>query len=99
MKKSIIALAGLAALAAGSASAQSSVTLYGLVDAALAHGSGNVSSKTMLKSSGYNSSHFGMRGTEDLGGGMTASFDLEAGVNNDDGSGQGTNTNNQPSGG
>src|SRR5438270_211671 len=66
---------------------------------ALATGSGSVSSKTQLKGSGYNSSHFGMRGTEDLGGGLTANFALEAGVNNDNGSGQGTNTNNQPTGG
>jgi predicted porin len=99
MKLTFIALASVAAFGAGSASAQSSVTLYGLVDAALAHGSGSVSNKTQLKSSGYNSSHFGMRGTEDLGGGLVASFDLEAGVNNDDGSGQGTNTNNQSTGG
>jgi predicted porin len=99
MKHSIIALAALAALAGGSVQAQSSVTLYGVIDAAVAHGSGNVSSKTQLKSSGYNSSHFGIRGTEDLGGGLSASFALEAGVNNDNGSGQGTNTNNQPTGG
>ena len=99
MRHSIIALAALTAIAAGSAQAQSSVTLYGLVDAALAHGSGDISNKTQLKGSGYNSSHFGMRGTEDLGGGLSASFALEAGVNNDSGAGQGTNTNNQPSGG
>lgn len=94
----MIALATLASLAAGSAHAQSSVTLYGLVDAALAHGSGSVSDKTQLKGSGYNSSHFGMRGSEDLGGGLSAAFALEAGVNNDNGAGQGSNTNNQPTG-
>jgi len=99
LKLSTIAFASLATLAAGAAHAQSSVTLYGLVDAALAHGSGSVSNKTQLKGSGYNSSHFGMRGSEDLGGGLSAAFALEAGVNNDNGSGQGTNTNNQPTGG
>jgi len=98
MKLSMIALAGITALAAGHAHAQSSVTLYGVIDAALAHGSGSVSNKTQLKGSGYNSSHFGIRGTEDLGGGMLAAFALEAGVNNDSGSGQGTNTNNQTTG-
>lgn len=96
MKKSLIALAVMAA--AGAASAQSSVTLFGIVDATLAHGSGSVSSKTQLTNSGYNSSRLGFRGTEDLGGGMSASFWLEAGVNNDNGSGANTNTNNQASG-
>ncbi|ROZ64851.1 porin [Ramlibacter sp. WS9] len=99
MNRTKIALAGIAALAAGAACAQSSVTLYGRVDAALARGTGSVSSMTQLKSSGYNASAIGFRGVEDLGGGMSASFVLEAGLNNDDGSGQGTSTNNQPSGG
>ena len=97
MKKSLIALAVLAA--AGSASAQSSVTLFGIVDATLAFGRGNVSDKTQLTNSGYNSSRLGFRGTEDLGGGMSASFWLEAGVNNDNGTGSATNTNNQTTGG
>jgi predicted porin len=97
MKKSLIALAAMAA--AGVASAQSSVTLFGIVDATLAHGSGSVSKKTQLTNSGYNSSRLGFRGTEDLGGGMSASFWLEAGVNNDNGTGAATNTNNQASGG
>ena len=98
MKKSLIALAAMAV--AGVASAQSSVTLFGIVDATLSHGSaGNGgSSKTQLTNSGYNSSRLGFRGTEDLGGGMSASFWLEAGVNNDNGTGAGTNTNNQASG-
>ena len=85
MKKSLIALAVLAA--AGAASAQSSVTLFGVVDATLAFGSGSVADRTQLTNSGYNSSRLGFRGTEDLGGGMSASFWLEAGVNNDDGTG------------
>lgn len=99
MKKSLIALAVLAS--AGVASAQSSVTLFGIVDATLSRGTGNgtgSASKTQLTNSGYNSSRLGFRGTEDLGGGMSASFWLEAGVSNDNGSGQATNTNNQASG-
>ena len=96
MKKSLIALAVLAS--AGSAFAQSSVTLFGIVDAALSHGKGSVSKKTQLTNSGYNSSRLGFRGTEDLGGGMSASFWLEAGVNNDNGTGGATNTNNQSTG-
>ncbi len=96
MKKSLIALAVLAT--AGVASAQSSVTLFGIVDATLTHGTGSISNKTQLTDSGYNSSRLGFRGTEDLGGGMSASFWLEAGLNNDNGEGDATNTNNQASG-
>jgi len=96
MKKSLIALAVLAS--AGAASAQSSVTLFGIVDAAIAFGKGEVSDKTRLVNSGYNSSRLGFRGTEDLGGGMSASFWLEAAVNNDDGTGAPSSTNNQLSG-
>ena len=100
MKKSLIALAVLAT--AGVASAQSSVTLFGIVDATLAVGNGSgvgSSDKTQLTNSGYNSSRLGFRGTEDLGGGMSASFWLEATVNNDNGTGGATNTNNQATGG
>ena len=96
MKKSLIALAVLAA--AGTASAQSSVTLFGIVDVTLAYGKGEVADRTSLTNNGYNSSRLGFRGTEDLGGGMSASFWLEAGLNPDDGTGLGTNTNNQLSG-
>lgn len=96
MKKSLIALAVLAS--AGVASAQSSVTLFGIVDATLAFGKGSISNKTQLTNSGYNSSRLGFRGTEDLGGGMSASFWLEAGMNNDNGSGAATSLNNQSTG-
>jgi predicted porin len=94
MKKSLIALAVLAA--AGAASAQSSVTLFGIVDATIQRvdnsGGGSV---TRLHNSGESSSRLGFRGTEDLGGGMSGSFWLEAGLNNDDGTGQTLSTNNQ----
>lgn len=93
MKKSLIALAVLAA--SGAAMAQSSVTLFGIVDATYAYGSGSVANKSQLTNSGYNASRLGFRGVEDLGGGMSASFWLEAGVNNDNGSGVTTSTNNQ----
>jgi predicted porin len=95
MKKSLIAVAALAA--AGMASAQSSVTLFGVLDASFTHGSAD-NSKSQLTDSGYNSSRLGFRGTEDLGGGMSASFWLEAGINNDNGTGDATSTNNQASG-
>ncbi|MEY3409696.1 MAG: hypothetical protein RIS02_1423 [Pseudomonadota bacterium] len=96
MKKSLIALAVLAA--SGAAMAQSSVTLFGIVDAAYTKGSGSVSNKQQLTNSGYNSSRLGFRGVEDLGGGMRAEFWLEAGVGNDSGAGANTNTNNQATG-
>jgi len=47
-------------------------------------------SSRQLANSGYNSSRLGFRGTEDLGGGLAASFWLEAGMNNDDGTGAAT---------
>jgi predicted porin len=96
MKKSLIALAVLAA--AGAASAQSSVTLFGVVDATLAFGKGDGGDRTQLTNSGYNSSRLGFRGTEDLGGGLSASFWLEAGLANDDGQGAASSSNNQASG-
>ncbi|MDM0105499.1 porin [Variovorax sp. J22R24] len=95
MKKSLVALAALAV--AGVASAQSSVTLFGVVDAAVSgysnktedlFGNSVTTKATKLTNSGYNSSRLGFRGTEDLGGGLAASFWLEAGINNDDGTGQ-----------
>jgi predicted porin len=98
MKKSLIALAAMAA--AGVASAQSSVTLFGIVDAAISHysvGSGG-SSVTALSNSGYNSSRLGFRGTEDLGGGMSASFWLEGALANDAGWGGGQNATSPVSG-
>lgn len=97
MKRSVVFAAGVALV--GLASAQSSLTLFGVIDATLAHGSGSLSNKTQLTNSGNTSSKLGFRGVEDLGGGMSASFWLEAGVNTDNGTGQATNTNNQSSGG
>ena len=99
MKKSMLALAALTAFA-GAASAQSSVTIWGIVDAAVSKGSvsgGN--SVTRLVGSGISSSQLGFRGSEDMGGGMRASFWLEAALQNDNGAGGGTNVNNQASGG
>ena len=100
MKKSLIALAVLAA-ASGAAMAQSSVTLFGVVDATIRYNDADTvngaggGSAWSLTNSGYNSSRIGFRGTEDLGGGLNASFWLEAGVNNDNGTGSASSTNNQ----
>ncbi|MBC5785052.1 porin [Ramlibacter sp. USB13] len=86
MKKSLIALAVMAA--AGAASAQSSVTLFGIVDANISYQRTSGGEKnTFLANSGYNSSRLGFRGTEDLGGGLSASFWLEGALANDVGFG------------
>jgi len=96
MKKSLIALAVLAT--AGVASAQSSVTLFGTVDATLQIGKGNgagSADRTQLGASGLSSAKIGFRGVEDLGGGMSAGFHLEASALTDNGSSGLTSTNNQ----
>lgn len=98
MKKSNSLIAVAALIAAGSVSAQSSVTLFGIVDTGLVHGSGSISNKTQVMNSGLSPSSFGFRGTEDLGGGMRAGFWLESEVRSDTGTGGPTNTNNQASG-
>jgi predicted porin len=72
MKKSLLALAALTAFA-GVASAQSSVTLYGRVDLAVGKNIGS-DSKYLSNGSG---SRLGLRGTEDLGGGLSALFNIE----------------------
>ena len=94
MKKSLIALAAVAAV--GAASAQSSVTLYGVLDAAYNNlSSTNAGSVSRLTGNGSNqSSRLGFRGVEDLGGGLKASFVLEAAINVDNGAGTSTTANN-----
>ncbi len=82
MKKTLIALAALAATASF---AQSSVTIYGVLDAGLYNTKGGTVSTNQLISSGHTSSRLGFRGTEDLGGGLKANFGLEAGLNVDNG--------------
>ena len=113
MKKSLVALA---VLAATGAYAQSSVTLYGIIEATTdigynrtqdsttttntfnAAGNGLTSTVTSTSSSqkngfrvqdgsdqGSGSSRVGFRGTEDLGGGLKANFQLEMGLRIDDG--------------
>jgi predicted porin len=88
MKKSLIALAIMAA--AGAASAQSSVTLFGIVDVNIANYSvSGGQHNTVLTNSGYNSARLGFRGTEDLGGGLAASFWLEGSLAPDNGNAAG----------
>lgn len=71
--------------------AQSSVTIYGIVDAAVERAdSGSGSSVTRLVSGQGSASRLGFRGTEDLGGGLRAIFSLEAALNADNGTGGAT---------
>jgi predicted porin len=80
MKKSLIALAVLAASVA--AMAQSSVTLYGIADVVIHKDKG---ASAALTSGGVSSSRLGFKGTEDLGGGLKANFLLEQGFSIDSG--------------
>ena len=90
MKKSLLALAALTAFA-GAASAQSSVTLFGIVDLAARNVSnGSAGSLKTLSSNGNASSRLGFRGIEDLGGGLRAAFWLEGDISADVGGGQKT---------
>ncbi|MFJ2989025.1 porin [Collimonas sp. NPDC087041] len=97
MKKSLIALAVLGAIA-GAAQAQSSVTIYGIVDTGItysskvstANGGANGTSsangsKFAVNSGVIQGSRLGFKGVEDLGGGLKALFQLEAGFANDTG--------------
>ena len=96
MKKSLIALAVLAA--SGAAMAQSSVTLFGIVDTNVSYLDGgsnaagtNTESKYGIGTSGNATSRLGFRGVEDLGGGLKAGFWLEGQIFGDDGNASGFN--------
>ncbi len=85
MKKSLLALAVLGAFA-GAASAQSSVTLFGVVDTnARVIKNDGVSKRLSLSTDGIASSRLGFRGIEDLGGGLKAGFWLEGAIGGDTG--------------
>lgn len=82
MKKSLVALAVLGAFS-GIAAAQSSVSIYGVVDVWAGrdkNGAPGASSNTVLNSGGLSTSRLGFKGSEDLGGGLSAIFGLEAGL-------------------
>jgi predicted porin len=83
MKKSLIALAALATVATV-AQAQSSVTVYGLIDAGVrvdSNDTGTGQSQTQFANGVLATSRLGFRGTEDLGGGLKVNFNLETGLN------------------
>ena len=92
--KAVATLPLAAILCSGAAMAQTQVTVYGIVDAAVARttnadAAGNAVTK-VSSLSGSLPSRIGFRGSEDLGGGLSAVFALESGFNPDTGvSGQG----------
>jgi len=96
MKKTLLAAALLAGFA-GAASAQSSVTLYGVLDGGVRYQNWNLSNGPFSKvdistssiavvSGTQSTSRFGVRGVEDLGSGNQAVWNLEGQVNVNDGS-------------
>jgi predicted porin len=82
MKKSLVFLAALAAV--GGAFAQSNVTIYGVTDVAMGQFKTGVGAAeltaTKLETAGLSTSRWGMKGSEDLGGGLKADFKLEGGM-------------------
>ena len=91
MKKSLIAIAALAA--AGAAAAQSSVTMYGQVNTGYEYSKTDTTidgKKTTTKTTGFqndrvNTSRLGFKGQESLGNGLSATFALEMGFDSADG--------------
>lgn len=99
MKKTFITLAVLGAIAPA-AQAQSAVTIYGIVDASVNYTSkallpgtktGATGSKLSVDSGIVTGSRLGFKGTEDLGGGLKALFQLEMGFKVDTGALDGAN--------
>ncbi|VXC90909.1 Outer membrane protein (Porin) [Burkholderia sp. 8Y] len=99
MKKQTMAVAALAGIVANGASAQTSVTLYGLIDTGIQYQS---SSTTLGTTSGgrsavkmsngvWQGSRFGLTGKEDIGGGTQVIFTLESSFNSGTGAAVPTN--------
>ena len=88
MKKSLFAIAAVTAFA-GAAQAQSTVTVYGIIDMGIAGANNRNAQPTSVNKStglgvtaaGQSTSRLGFRGTEDLGGGTSAFFTFELGLN------------------
>src|SRR5471032_1886319 len=85
----VLGLMGACALGATQgAQAQSSVTLYGVLDASVLYTNKTLNTTNgqsgphqySFNDCGVSGSHFGLRGVEDLGGGMRAIFQLESGI-------------------
>ncbi|WP_213305675.1 porin [Paraburkholderia sacchari] len=88
MRKQVIAAVALSITAVATARAQSSVTLYGIVDTGLAyiHNSAGQSSQWRMTTSNLSATDWGLKGSEDLGGGLSAVFQVESGFDSTNGS-------------
>lgn len=86
MKKTLVAMAALAAI--GTASAQSSVTVFGVFDASYSINKGSVSDVSGIAYGNLSTSRIGFRGIEDIGGGLKAGFWLESEFDGSSGAGQ-----------
>ncbi|HYG42887.1 MAG TPA: porin, partial [Bordetella sp.] len=89
MKKTLLAAALLAGFA-GVAQAETSVTLYGIIDTGIGYnkisGAGDLNGSRVGMINGVqNGSRWGLRGTEDLGDGLQAVFQLESGFDSGNG--------------
>lgn len=88
MQKKTISIPAAGVLCAGSALAQSSVALYGIVDAGIRYTT-NVDrdngSLAQMMNGATTSSRWGMRGNENLGGDLSAVYQLEGGIEPDTG--------------
>lgn len=78
MKQTCLAL--MALTACGLSAAQSNVTLYGVADVALSKTTGKTTQLVSSATQNNGTSRWGMRGSEDLGGGLKAAFNFEAQV-------------------
>jgi len=83
MKKSLIALAALSAIA-GVAQAQSSVTVYGILDVGYGDSTKKIAGveqgQKALSFNNFSTSRFGLKGVEDIGSGVKASFTIETAI-------------------
>lgn len=83
MNKSLAA--ALAVMTASTCMAQSSATLWGRMDLGYQHVDMGAASRSGIDNGAYGTSRFGVRGVEDLGGGLSARFALEASISADNG--------------
>jgi predicted porin len=87
MRRKIVACIALGIVAVSPARADSAVTLYGIIDTGLAyiHNSAGHSSQWKMSPSNLSGSEWGLKGTEDLGGGLSAIFQIENGFDSSNG--------------
>ena len=80
MNKKLLAVAVAAALAPAFASAQTNVTMFGVIDTGLTWAKAGNQKVSGMDQNALASNRFGVRGSEDLGGGLRANFHLESGM-------------------